>query len=217
MRLHETQEKGRTEILSNYHLRVCQVTRDTRLPDGYVLLEQRLDETEIGKGTTVTLIDAKRSSARIKDTDPDEVAGWPGLLPDTAGLVGWDVFDAVLTPGEIILLLSWKDTADAQAFEDAASLPGWCAASRRPRGARLRHVRSKGSATILPRRQRCPNGSFMKMDMFVRPPSDHVRSGGLGFRSVSRRQKRCRPARGIRHERQIPIGRHAVLARGVLS
>jgi hypothetical protein len=151
MRLHETQEKGRTEILSNYHLRVGQVTRDTRLPDGYVLLEQRLDETEIGKGTTVTLIDAKRSSARIKDTDPDEVAGWPGLLPDTAGLVGWDVFNAVLTPGEIILLLSWKDTADAQAFEAAASLPD---------GARLRDGRVVRDYGMFDRReapQYCPD------------------------------------------------------------
>ena len=42
------QEKGRVEILRDYHLRVGQVTRDTRLPDGQVLPEQRLDETEAG-------------------------------------------------------------------------------------------------------------------------------------------------------------------------
>src|SRR5690242_15275290 len=59
MRHHDVQDKGRTEILSDYHLRVGQVLQDTRLPDGYALLEQRLDETEVGKGTTVTMIDAK--------------------------------------------------------------------------------------------------------------------------------------------------------------
>ena len=31
---HEVQEKGRSEILHDYHLRVGQLTRDTRLPAG---------------------------------------------------------------------------------------------------------------------------------------------------------------------------------------
>ena len=57
---HEVQAQGRAEVLLDYHLRVGQVTRDTRLPDGYTLQEQRLDETEVGVGTTVMLIDARR-------------------------------------------------------------------------------------------------------------------------------------------------------------
>src|SRR5262245_51462067 len=44
MRHHEAQERGRSQILSDYHLRVGQLTQDTRLPDGYALHEQRLDE-----------------------------------------------------------------------------------------------------------------------------------------------------------------------------
>ena len=132
MRHHEVQEKGRTEILSGYHLRVGQVTRDTRVPAGYVLEEQRLDETAVGEGTTATLIDATQKSEWVKEAEPDAVARWLGLLPAASGLVAWDVFDAVLTPGDIILLLSWRSKADAEAFERAASLPD---------GARLRHVR----------------------------------------------------------------------------
>src|ERR1700748_2462377 len=58
MRHHMVQEKGRTEILSDYHLRVGQITQDTRIPEGHVLAEQRFDETEVGEGTAVTLIDA---------------------------------------------------------------------------------------------------------------------------------------------------------------
>src|SRR3954463_15731457 len=58
MRHHQAQVKGRTEILRDYHLRVGQITHDTRLPAGYALHEQRLDETEVGQGTTVMLIDA---------------------------------------------------------------------------------------------------------------------------------------------------------------
>src|SRR6201986_1532212 len=43
---HEVQEKGRLEVLQDYHLRVGQLTKDTRLPAECTLQEQRLDETE---------------------------------------------------------------------------------------------------------------------------------------------------------------------------
>jgi heme-degrading monooxygenase HmoA len=129
---HGAQEKGRAEILSDYHLRVGQLTRDTRLPDGCALHEQRLDETEVGEGTTVTLIDARRPAEWVRKADPDDVATWLGLAPGAPGLVAWDVFDGVLTPGEIILLLSWRDQAAAETFEAAVALPD---------GARLRRVR----------------------------------------------------------------------------
>jgi heme-degrading monooxygenase HmoA len=58
-RHHLVQEKGRTEILLDYHLRVGQVTHDTEVPPGHKIEEQRLDETQTGRGTTITLIDAK--------------------------------------------------------------------------------------------------------------------------------------------------------------
>jgi heme-degrading monooxygenase HmoA len=129
---HGVQEKGRAEILSDYHLRVGQLTRDTRLPDGFALHEQRLDETEVGEGTTVTLIDGTRPADWLAGAGPAAVANWLGLAPDAPGLVAWDVFDAVLTPGDIILLLSWCDRAAAEIFEGAVSLQD---------GARLRRVR----------------------------------------------------------------------------
>jgi heme-degrading monooxygenase HmoA len=119
---HDVQQKGRSEVLLDYHLRVGQVTTDTRLPDGFALLEQRLDETQIGQGTTVILIDAKRPPDWVKKNDPVDVARWLGLAPDAPGLVGWDVFDAVLTAGDIMLLLSWRDQAAAEAFESSVSL-----------------------------------------------------------------------------------------------
>lgn len=129
---HEVQEKGRNEVLLDYHLRVGQLTQDTRLPAGYVLEEQRLDETETGEGTTVSLIDAKQSPEWVKQTSPDDVSKWLGLAPAAAGLVAWDVFEAVLTPGNIILLISWRDHAAAEAYETDAKLPD---------DARLRRVR----------------------------------------------------------------------------
>jgi heme-degrading monooxygenase HmoA len=103
-RHHETQEKGRSEVLADYRLRVGQLTKDTKIPTGYELHEQRLDETETGAGTTVSLIDAKRPSEWVKQTDPNDLAKWLGLDTSAGGLVAWDVFDAVLSPGDIILL-----------------------------------------------------------------------------------------------------------------
>src|ERR1700681_974331 len=125
-------KRGRSEVLLDYHLRVGQLTQDTRIPDGYILHEQRLDETETGEGTTVTLSDAKRPPEWVKAATPDDVAKWLGLPTDASGLVAWDVLDAVLTPGDIILLVSWRDHAAAEAFEGSVSLQD---------GARFRRVR----------------------------------------------------------------------------
>ena len=130
MRHHVAQQKGRSEILNDYHLRVGQITQDTRIPEGCTLEEQRLDETEVGSATTVCLIDARRDPDAV--AAPDAVARWLGLAPNASGLVAWDVFDALLTPGDIVLLISWKDATSAEAFERDVSLPD---------GARLRRVR----------------------------------------------------------------------------
>jgi heme-degrading monooxygenase HmoA len=129
---HDVQAKGRSEILRDYHLRVGQITRDTRLPAGYALREQRLDETVTGDATTVTLIDAHLPPKEIGDGSPDNVAGWLGFHPCAPGLVGWDVFAAVLTQRDVILLTSWRDQTAAEAFEQVAVLRD---------GARYRRVR----------------------------------------------------------------------------
>lgn len=130
MRHHMVQEKGRSEILRDYHLRVGQITQDTRIPEGYTLQEQRLDETEVGEGTTITLIDAKRPAPWAETSNA--AADYLGLDLYAGGMVAWDVFDAVLTPGDLILLMSWRTQGDAEAFEDTVKLPAQ---------ARLRRVR----------------------------------------------------------------------------
>jgi heme-degrading monooxygenase HmoA len=129
---HEVQAKGRAEVLSDYHLRVGQLTRDTRLPPGCALDEQRLDETQTGVGTAITLIDASRSSEWVKGSAAIDCARALSLDLQAAGLCSWDVFDAVLTPGDLVLLLCWRSRSTAQAFEESSSLP---------EGARLRQIR----------------------------------------------------------------------------
>ena len=68
----------------------------------------------------------------MRETKPEEEAVWLGLNLKADGLVAWDVFEAVLTPGDIILLMSWRDGLHAQKFETASSLR---------EGVRLRRVR----------------------------------------------------------------------------
>jgi hypothetical protein len=119
MRHHEVQQKGRDEILADYHLRVEEITADDRLPEGCTLAEQRLDETEVGEGAAVTLINATRPPEWKETNDPYDCAEWLGLNPWAADSTSWDIFDAVLTAGDLILLISWKDNAAAQAYEDS--------------------------------------------------------------------------------------------------
>jgi heme-degrading monooxygenase HmoA len=126
---HAVQEKGRTEVFADYHLRVGQMTRDTELPSGSELVEQRLDETEVGAGTAVTMMSARLP---VDGMSPVEVGAALGLVADAPGLVSWDVFDAVLSPGEMILLVTWRDADAAEAF-----LEGWTGLD----GVRMRQVR----------------------------------------------------------------------------
>jgi heme-degrading monooxygenase HmoA len=133
-RHHETQSFGRSQILLDYHLRVGEVTRDTLIPTGQVLRQQRLDETTAGAGTTVTLISAFRPDDPSFPSGPEAIARWLGLEPQAPGLLSWDVFDAVLAPGDLLLLLSWKDAHADEAYErDRGANDG--------EGVRLRRVR----------------------------------------------------------------------------
>jgi heme-degrading monooxygenase HmoA len=143
---HEVQEKGREGVLLGYHLRVGQITRDTKVPVGQEIREQRLDETEVGEGTTIVFIDAVKSAEWVKERSAIDVGTGIGLEQSANGLVGWDVFDAVLTPGEIILLTAWKDESTARAFEAAA-------AASLPEGGRVRRVRVVRDYSMVDRRE----------------------------------------------------------------
>jgi heme-degrading monooxygenase HmoA len=129
---HMVQEKGRSEILLDYHLRVGQITDDTQVPVGQKIEEQRLDETEVGEGTTITLIDVKWPENSCETADASGTSKFLGLNPQADGLVSWDVFEAVLTPGDFILLLAWKAPSHASAFAKRLLFAP---------GARLRNIR----------------------------------------------------------------------------
>jgi heme-degrading monooxygenase HmoA len=131
MRHHEVQELGRGEVMLDYHLRVGELIVDTRLPRGATLLEQRFDETEAGEGTTLTLISATRPQEWRETNNPAACAEWLGIQP-LDGFLSWDLFEAILAPGDIMLLISSKARSIAKEFEESAFLP---------EAARLRSVR----------------------------------------------------------------------------
>jgi heme-degrading monooxygenase HmoA len=112
---HNVQVKGRETVLSDYHLRVGQITHDNHVPVGYGIEEQRLDVTQVGEGTTVTLTTpvGQQQDSAIEESVADATAVSLGLRTGAAGLTSWDVFDAVLEPGNPILLQSWRNQDDA--------------------------------------------------------------------------------------------------------
>jgi heme-degrading monooxygenase HmoA len=122
---HAVQERGRGGILLDYHLRVGQLTADTRLPQGYALVEQRLDETETGEATTATLIDGQWPKEAVDTATPEAIADALGFDREArAACVAWDVFDAVLSPGEINLLATWNRAEDADRHAGSAGAGG---------------------------------------------------------------------------------------------
>ncbi|MCA8200745.1 antibiotic biosynthesis monooxygenase [Burkholderia sp. AU33545] len=129
---HTIQQVARDRIFSDYQLRIGQVVADTCVPAGQVLQEQRLDVTEVGAGTAVTLLDATCAPDWPRQASPRAVAGWLGLDTQAHGLVAWDAFDALLTPGDVIVVATWRDQAAAAAFERGANLRS---------DTRVRHIR----------------------------------------------------------------------------
>jgi heme-degrading monooxygenase HmoA len=128
---HDVQGQGRGGIFRDYHLRVGQVTADSEPPPGHVVREQRLDETEEGTAKFVSIVAMQWPAGLERDASPARIGEQLGLRNAADGLVDWDVFEAILTPGALLLLLSWRDAASAEAA--GAAIP----AGARHRGVRV--------------------------------------------------------------------------------
>ncbi|SOE75130.1 Heme-degrading monooxygenase HmoA [Burkholderia sp. OK233] len=113
---HQIMQAARDGVFSDYRLRIGQTLSDTHVPAGQVLREQRLDVTEVGQGTALTLHDGKFSPEWLKENGAEAVAKSLGVDTNAPDLVSWDVFDALLAPGEVIAVLTWHDHAAAEAF-----------------------------------------------------------------------------------------------------
>ncbi len=129
---HKIQQAARDRVFADYRLRIGQTVADTRVPQGEALTEQRLDVTEVGAGKAVTLLDATRDAAWVRQAGADAVRESLGLPLDAAGLVAWDAFDALMAPGDVVVVATWRDMEAAEAFERQTALAA---------DARLRHIR----------------------------------------------------------------------------
>lgn len=113
---HEKQARGRGEVFQDYHLRVGEIVADTAPPPGARVVEQRLDETEIGRAKFVTFTEVL-PQADIGAADlPDRLR----LERAQADLVDYDVFASIYNKGKLAILASWRDRSAAERFAPPA-------------------------------------------------------------------------------------------------
>lgn len=114
MKHHHAQEKGREEIFKDYHLRIGEVIEDSS--GGADSEQMRFDETEIGEAKVVSLMTSKTDES-VDGADVDAVLEYLGFEKSASypGLVAWDVYEAILTPGKFLLGCSWVNRDDALA------------------------------------------------------------------------------------------------------
>jgi heme-degrading monooxygenase HmoA len=107
-------EAGKKQILPDFRLRVGEVTSDPALPEGQKFAECRLHGSEAGGGTYLTLIDAKQTLEWVSANNPQEMAIYLGFdLYSYGDCISWDIFDSLSNPGEILLVVTWKDAQSA--------------------------------------------------------------------------------------------------------
>jgi heme-degrading monooxygenase HmoA len=113
---HETQQRGRDDVFQDYHLRVGEIVSDTTPPDGVPLVEQRLDETEVGAGKFATLTEVLPAPTRSGSLAPSELADRLSLDQRHPALIDHDVFASIYNAGKLALLATWRDRSSAEQF-----------------------------------------------------------------------------------------------------
>ena len=104
---HAIQGQGRDGIFDDYHLRVCEVTADTKPLDGLQVIEHRLEETEIGEAKALAITELSPAPNATLG-EPELLLNQLGLGAKRDGLVDYDQFESIYNPGKILLLTSWK-------------------------------------------------------------------------------------------------------------
>jgi heme-degrading monooxygenase HmoA len=114
---HDTQQRGRDEVFQDYHLRVGEVVADTAPPDGAPLVEQRLDETEVGPAKFMTLTEVQSTSSDAQAASAAALSDRLLLDRGAGDLVDYDVFASIYNEGKLALLASWRHRLSAERFE----------------------------------------------------------------------------------------------------
>jgi hypothetical protein len=94
---------------------VGEIVADTAPPAALTLVEQRLDETEIGPAKFVTLTEVQPQTGVTAAALPD----WLRLDRDARDMVDHDVFASIYNKGKLVLLASWRNRPAAEQFTPA--------------------------------------------------------------------------------------------------
>ena len=107
------QARGRFEIFQDYHLRVGEVTADSRQSPDTQRAGQRFDATEVGIAPVVTLT----------EFTPDVGQSGPSSLDRDGidGLLDREWFTSITTEGKRVMLASWRDDDSAREHAPAAA------------------------------------------------------------------------------------------------
>jgi quinol monooxygenase YgiN len=118
-------------ILPDFRLRTGEVTSDSAASGGQKVSERQDDG--VSDGNYVTLIDAKQTLDWVSANNPQEIAISLGFDLNSYGdCISWDVCESLANPGEILLVVTWKDAQSANDHATTQIVPD---------GARVRVVR----------------------------------------------------------------------------
>jgi heme-degrading monooxygenase HmoA len=110
----ERKEKDWRPLLADYRLRVGEVISDSRPPQDQQVAAFAAGAGGAGEGDYLTLIEAKQTAEWVRANNPQEAALYLGFdLYSYGDCISWDIFDSLSNPGEIILVVTWKDAQSA--------------------------------------------------------------------------------------------------------
>ena len=112
---HETQLRGRNEVFRDYRLRVGEVVADTA--PGASIVQNRLDETEVGAAKFVTFTEIQPGSTPKQHLNAAALLDLLQLDKIPSGPVEYDAFTSIYNEAKLALLASWRDQRVADGFE----------------------------------------------------------------------------------------------------
>jgi len=112
------------KMVADHRLRVGEVTWDTARPQGGGAARE-LEDSDAPNGTYVTLIEARQTLQWVSANNPEEIAIYLGFdLYSYGDCISWDIFDSISNPGDVILVVTWKDARSATDHAATQIVPG---------------------------------------------------------------------------------------------
>jgi heme-degrading monooxygenase HmoA len=104
---HSVQERGRSEIFRDYHLRVGEVAFDSQPPAGIAVEASRSDQTEVGPAKCVSLLEFT-GAAGANPADLEALLARMACPLPEHDAVGIELFSSINNEGKQALLISWR-------------------------------------------------------------------------------------------------------------